>query len=163
MCARAARAILSAMNLGRRKLLLIGSGAVCAHALGCGKLYQAYGDLFSIMDLTEGLIVACVDALGGGRSLPYGDATVNFAPPFQRVQYADLFRTHAGCDISADGAVSSGSVQCFCHGSVFDGQGNVLRGPANAPLPHLVVTADAAGELTIHGDQTTPASTRLGT
>jgi lysyl-tRNA synthetase class 2 len=63
------------------------------------ELYEAYGDLFSIMDLTEGLIVAAVDCLGQGWSLPYGDATVNFEPPFQRAQYADLFRQHVGCDL----------------------------------------------------------------
>ncbi len=34
------------------------------------ELYQAYGDYRTMMDLTEGLIVACVDALGGGRTLP---------------------------------------------------------------------------------------------
>ena len=28
------------------------------------ELYQAYGDYHSMMDLTEGMIVACVDALG---------------------------------------------------------------------------------------------------
>jgi lysyl-tRNA synthetase, class II len=71
------------------------------------ELYQAYGDLFSIMDLTEKLIVACVDSLGAGRSLPYGDATVNFSPPFQRAQYADLFRTHVGCDMFDEVAVRS--------------------------------------------------------
>jgi lysyl-tRNA synthetase, class II len=69
------------------------------------ELYQAYGDLFSIMDLTEALIVACVDALGAGRTLPYGDATVNFAPPFKRAQYADLFREHVGCDMFDEVAV----------------------------------------------------------
>src|SRR6266545_1606961 len=69
------------------------------------ELYQAYGDLFSIMDLTEGVIVACVDALGGGRTLPYGDAQVNFAPPFKRAQYADLFREHVGCDMHDEVAV----------------------------------------------------------
>lgn len=63
------------------------------------ELYQAYGDLFSIMDLTEGLIVACVDSLGADRSLPYGDRTVNFEPPFPRMQYADLFRQHVGCGL----------------------------------------------------------------
>ena len=63
------------------------------------ELYQAYGDLFSIMDLTEGVIVACVDALGAGRTLPYGDAQVNFSPPFQRAQYADLFTQYVGCDM----------------------------------------------------------------
>src|SRR6476660_4972059 len=42
------------------------------------ELYQAYGDYRTMMDLTEGVIVACVDAMGGGRRLPYGDATVDF-------------------------------------------------------------------------------------
>ena len=60
------------------------------------ELYHAYGDLFTVMDLTEGLIVACVDSLGGGRSLMYGDKPVNFEPPFQRLQYSDLFREHVG-------------------------------------------------------------------
>lgn len=69
------------------------------------ELYQAYGDLFTMMELTEGLIVACVDALGGSRQLPYGEALVNFAPPFQRAQYADLFRTHVGCDMFDEVAV----------------------------------------------------------
>lgn len=68
------------------------------------ELYEAYGDLFSIMELTEGLIVACVDSLGGGRALPYGERTVNFEPPFPRMQYADLFREHVGCELGdADG------------------------------------------------------------
>jgi lysyl-tRNA synthetase class 2 len=69
------------------------------------ELYQAYGDLFTIMDLTESLIVACVDSLGAGRTLPYGDAQVNFAPPFQRLQYTDLFREHVGCDLHDEAAV----------------------------------------------------------
>ena len=37
------------------------------------ELYQAYGDYRSMMDLTEGLIVACVEALGGGLKLPFGE------------------------------------------------------------------------------------------
>jgi lysyl-tRNA synthetase class 2 len=40
-----------------------------------------------------------VDALGGGRELPYGERTVNFAPPFQRVSYSDLFLKHVECDL----------------------------------------------------------------
>jgi len=71
------------------------------------ELYQAYGDYHTMMDLTEGLIVACVDALGGGRVIPYGDKTVNFTPPFQRVSYADLFRQHVGCDMHDESAVRS--------------------------------------------------------
>jgi lysyl-tRNA synthetase class 2 len=68
------------------------------------ELYQAYGDYHSMMDLTEGLIVACVEALGGGLRLPFGDQTVDFTPPWQRAHYADLFGAHVGVpmnDISA--------------------------------------------------------------
>src|SRR5205807_6215220 len=36
------------------------------------ELYQAYGDYRSMMDLTEGLIVACVKELGSDMRLPYG-------------------------------------------------------------------------------------------
>lgn len=71
------------------------------------ELYQAYGDYHTMMDLTEGLIVACVDALGGGRTIPYGDKSVTFAPPFQRARYADLFREHVGCDMTDEVAVRS--------------------------------------------------------
>ena len=60
------------------------------------ELYQAYGDYRSMMDLTESLIVACIDALGAGRKLPYGEATVDFTPPWQRKSYAELFEQHVG-------------------------------------------------------------------
>jgi lysyl-tRNA synthetase, class II len=69
------------------------------------ELYQAYGDYHSMMDLTEGLIVACVDALGTGRTIPWGEKTVNFAPPFQRASYGELFRQHVGCDMHDEVAV----------------------------------------------------------
>jgi lysyl-tRNA synthetase, class II len=60
------------------------------------ELYQAYGNYETMMDLTERLVVACVDALGDGRQLPYGEQTVDFTPPWQRARYADLFREHVG-------------------------------------------------------------------
>ena len=63
------------------------------------ELYQAYGDYRTMMDLTEGLIVACVEALGRGMRLPYGEHTIDFTPPWQRVGYADLFREHVGVDM----------------------------------------------------------------
>ncbi len=69
------------------------------------ELYQAYGDYRTMMDLTEGLIVACVDALGGERTIPFGEKTVNFAPPFQRAKYADLFLEHVGCAMGDEVAV----------------------------------------------------------
>lgn len=60
------------------------------------EVYQAYADYRTMMDLTEGMIVACIDALGSGRKLSYGEQTINFEPPWQRASYADLFREHVG-------------------------------------------------------------------
>ncbi len=71
------------------------------------ELYQAYGDYRTMMDLTEGLIVACVDSLGGDRIIPFGEKTVNFAPPWQRARYGDLFKEHVGCDMLDEVAVRS--------------------------------------------------------
>jgi lysyl-tRNA synthetase class 2 len=86
------------------------------------ELYEAYGDLFSIMELTEGMIVAAVDCLGGGRTLPYGEKSVNFEPPFQRLRYADLFREHVGCDLFDTAAVRERAVQSKIDPEVRDRQ-----------------------------------------
>jgi lysyl-tRNA synthetase class 2 len=64
------------------------------------ELYQAYGDYRSMMDLTEEMIVACVQALGGGMRLPYGEKTVDFTPPWQRKTYAELFEQYVGVPMS---------------------------------------------------------------
>lgn len=71
------------------------------------ELYQAYGDYHTMMDLTEGLIVACVKALGGGATqLPYGDATVDFTPPWKRATYAELFHEHVCVAVDDAAAVN---------------------------------------------------------
>jgi lysyl-tRNA synthetase class 2 len=75
------------------------------------ELYQAYGDYHSMMDLTEGLIVACVESLGGGLRLPYGEATIDYTPPWQRARYADLFREHVGVAIDDRAAVAKAAEQ----------------------------------------------------
>lgn len=74
------------------------------------ELYEAYGDLFSIMELTEGLILACVDALGGGRTLQYGDRTVRFDPPFARMSYSELFQEQVGSDLANPEAVKAAAL-----------------------------------------------------
>lgn len=63
------------------------------------ELYQAYGDLFTMMDLTEGVFVACVDSLGSSRTLTYGERQIDFAPPWPRVRYSDIFQQTTGVDL----------------------------------------------------------------
>src|SRR5204863_541731 len=69
------------------------------------ELYQAYGNYETMMELTEGLIVACVDCLGGSRVLPWADKTIDFSPPWQRAKYEDLFQVHVGVSMFDAAAV----------------------------------------------------------
>jgi lysyl-tRNA synthetase class 2 len=75
------------------------------------EVYQAYADYRSMMDLTEGLVVACVDALGGGRKLNYGEHVIDFSPPWQRAAYPDLFRQHVGVAMDDVAAVRAAAEQ----------------------------------------------------
>ncbi len=75
------------------------------------ELYQAYGNYETMMDLTEGLIVACVQMLGAGTVLPFGETTIDFTPPWQRVPYAGLFREHVGVDMDNIDGVRSQAVE----------------------------------------------------
>ena len=73
------------------------------------ELYQAYTDLEGMMELTESLLVrlagerAAVLSLSG-LELPYGARVIDFAPPFARKSYGDLFKEHVGLSMGdADG------------------------------------------------------------
>jgi len=63
------------------------------------ELYQAYGDYNVMMDLTEELVSACVEAHCEGPAVKFGDLDIDFSRPWRRARYADLLREHAGCDI----------------------------------------------------------------
>ena len=66
------------------------------------ELYQAYGDYRSMMDLTEKLVVEAIQATGQGMKLPWGEAEIDFSPPFARKTYDELLAKHAG--VAADDA-----------------------------------------------------------
>lgn len=56
--------------------------------------------------------------------------------------------THLGCSVeqNADGFV------CPCHGSRYDANGVVLRGPAKSALPSLRVETNTEGHVILHTD-----------
>ena len=72
-----------------------------------------------------------------------------------------LICTHANCDMTKNGSVSSSEIDCACHGSRFDANGAVLRGPARQPLEHYAVTLDDTGQLIVDGNRVVGASVRL--
>ena len=74
------------------------------------EVYQAFGDYRSMMDLTEQCICDAIAAVQGAGApdykLPWGDAVVDFSPPFDRKTYAELFRDHADVDPDDEAAVT---------------------------------------------------------
>ncbi len=58
--------------------------------------YQAYGDYRTMIELTEKLIVEAIRASGQQPKLPWGDARIDFTPPFPRKTYDELFAEHTG-------------------------------------------------------------------
>ena len=67
--------------------------------------------------------------------------------------------THQGCDMS--NGVTDTSVDCRCHGSRFDANGNPTGGPAQTALDHFAVTVDSAGIITVHGGSIVDSSVRV--
>jgi Rieske Fe-S protein len=52
-------------------------------------------------------------------------------------------------------------INCPCHGSQFDRNGAVIRGPAARPLVHFAVQIDAAGNIVIHTNTQVGATVRV--
>ena len=59
-----------------------------------------------------------------------------------------LVCTHLGCTVDE----SPEGFSCPCHGSHYDRQGEVLRGPASQALRRLRLETDAQGNLILHTD-----------
>jgi len=51
------------------------------------EFYQAYADYEDMMELTQDLVVHVVRALHGGTTVPRGEETIDFAPPWRRLPY----------------------------------------------------------------------------
>jgi Rieske Fe-S protein len=94
-------------------------------------------------------------AVGSLQSLDSGQAAI--ARDSAGVYALTLICTHAGCQAGVIGA----DIVCPCHGATFDANGNVVHGPATAPLVHLAVSADSSGNLTVHSGTLVDPATRL--
>jgi cytochrome b6-f complex iron-sulfur subunit len=65
--------------------------------------------------------------------------------------------THLGCTVAAD----EGGYACPCHGSTFDPEGRVRRGPAAWPLARYALTLSRRGELVVDMRKPVDAGFRL--
>lgn len=69
--------------------------------------------------------------------------------------------THAGCVLDDNAGTIAAGLSCACHGSTFDGDGNVTRGPARSPLQHYQVTVAADGSITVDGSKPVASDVRV--
>ncbi len=138
---------------GRRHFLKLAAATVATTTASC--LYNTTGGPSSVDTAAGNVSALPVGSLQAvGNSLCVGrDAGGVYA--------MSTICTHAGCDISGQGTISSSGLYCACHGSRFDPNGKVTRGPAGSPLQHYSVTVDAQGELTVHPATKVDASARL--
>ena len=74
--------------------------------------YEAFGDYASIMDMTEALVHECATEVvkemtdvPAGPVLAFGEFKVNYAKPFRRVTFAELFKQGCGIDLFNEQAV----------------------------------------------------------
>lgn len=70
-----------------------------------------------------------------GGALVYHRSRVAVIRREEEIYALSLVCTHLGCTVN----VTPSSLVCPCHGSVFDRDGKVLKGPAETPLPRLEV------------------------
>jgi lysyl-tRNA synthetase class 2 len=69
------------------------------------EVYQAYGDYNVMMDLTEDLVSACLQAVGQGTKVQFGNLELDFTRPWRRAKYADLLKEYSGCQIDDINAI----------------------------------------------------------
>lgn len=67
--------------------------------------YQAYGDLSDMMDITEAMFAAGIEATGGGYTRKFREFEIDFTPPWSRRTYTELLREHAGVELNDAAAV----------------------------------------------------------
>lgn len=67
--------------------------------------YQAYGNYETMMDLTEHILSETAAMLAPDRKLPFGEATIDFSPPFRRATYDELLQEHVGVGMDDDEGV----------------------------------------------------------
>jgi len=70
------------------------------------EIYQAYGDYHDMMDITEAMVAAAIERIGGGFKRQFGELELDFTPPWRRATYAELLKEYAGVDMNDEPAVA---------------------------------------------------------
>ena len=99
----------------------------------------------------EWITVGSADEVPEGEATPFavGDAEIAVARSNGTLYAFSDICTHRGCNLANGGEVEGSTIECECHGSIFDmGTGSVIQGPATEPNATYGVTEDG-GQLKV--------------
>jgi len=65
------------------------------------ELYEAYADYNKLMELVEEMVSTVANEVLNTTSVPYGQTTIDFAPPYPRLPLRDAIEEHCGIDFEA--------------------------------------------------------------
>ncbi|MBI1886428.1 MAG: lysine--tRNA ligase [Chloroflexi bacterium] len=69
--------------------------------------YEAYADYNDVMAMVEEMVAGVAQEVAGSQRVPYGDAAIDFSPPWCRVTLREAIREHSGVDIDSHPDVES--------------------------------------------------------
>ena len=149
----------------RRRFLTViaqGSGAACVATLGvaCGGGEGSSDEGGTGSTPTGTISAGNVSAIAASSLTAVSGNAVAIGRDSGGLYALSLICTHQGCDMSSQGSVAISGINCSCHDSNFDANGNVLSGPAHTALPHYKVTVSTAGEVTIDASTEVAATVR---
>lgn len=64
------------------------------------ELYQAYTDVYGMMDLTEEIFRSVAHKVCGSGQIKYGELSIDFDQPFERISMVDAVKKYVGVDFS---------------------------------------------------------------
>ncbi len=73
--------------------------------------YQAFGDCETMLELTEEMVRVAAKIVSDPAEIPFGDNTIDYAKPFDRVTYGTLFEQAVGIPMADEQAVRSKAVE----------------------------------------------------
>ena len=82
--------------------------------------YQAYADYRDMMRLTEEMVAFAARTVLGTTSLPFGDLTIEVAPPWPRITMQDALLKHTGIDIKQATTLDALASEIAAHGLQVD-------------------------------------------
>lgn len=138
--------------LGRSALWSAGSALALA-AIGMLRLPKAA----VLPSLSKKFVVKLPESLVPGVPfIPAGKQVAFLCSPGAEGVYAvSLVCTHLGCVVKQ----GPSGFQCPCHGSLFDFDGKVVKGPAPSPLPWFKVTSKGESTFIVDAGLTVPPGT----